>query len=214
MYQAANASSKSDDWINILDFVGYVVFFVSIFFVLHALYIIGLSLASSKKYEQFQSQSLADVLKEISDLPYFGRLQRVLYSWRFGSFSRLREKAEFKIITALFRDTYLIPYNFNFGLYLSGCFEKYSMRIINISYSNWMFLLILLMGNYLRVKFGNLETYNCEGFRTTSGDDVKVDDGTSNRCAILQLRFFCVCGVLIAFYVCGVHFMGRVYVIR
>lgn len=216
MYQATHNSDPSfSEWINIMDFVGYVIFFLSIFFVLHALYIIMISLLSSSQYEQFYSQSLAEVIDELGTSKQSWR--NIFFSFRMFS-SKLREKAEFKIMNALFRDTYHIPDHFNFGRYLSGCFEKYSLRIINISYSSWIGLGVLFSINYIRIKYGNLDTWNCVDFRTNQSADYKDeeydDDNLSLRCALLQLQLFIICGVLIFLYALCVHALGRLYVIR
>jgi hypothetical protein len=217
MYQATHTTDNPSyiEWINTMDFVGYVIFFLSIFFVLHALYIIMISILSTDQYEQFYSQSLADVIHELTTSQQTWR--NVFFRFRMFS-SKLREKAEFKIMNALFRDTYHIPSHFNFGRYLSGCFEKYSLRITNISHSSWMGLAVLFLINYLRVKFGVLETWNCTDFRTNQSADYKGeqfdDDNMSLRCALLQLQLFIICGLMITCYAFCVHFIGRLYTIR
>lgn len=215
MYQAIQPTQTGSyqKWIDIFDFAGYIVFFISIFFVMHAVYIIVLSVMSAKTYDSYFAESLAHVITDIQSAKTSSR--DLFYKMRFLSFSPLRERAEFKIINALFRDTYLIPSHFNFGLYLSGCLEKYSMRIINVSYVSWLILLLLFGVNYMRVKYGNLNTYNCGPFRKDSSPDVHSEnDNISQRCALLQLQYFFICGVLMLLFVFCVHFMGKLYIIR
>lgn len=104
MYQASNPSSSSKSWSQVVDFVGYIIFFVAIFFVAHALYIMVLSLMSAKQYEMYHSMSLADVLKELSEMEG-NKWSKMLFYLKYVPMSSLRTRAEFKIIYALFRDT-------------------------------------------------------------------------------------------------------------
>lgn len=107
MYQASNPKLSSKSWTNVVDFVGYVIFFAAIFFVAHALYIMALSIISAKQYEMYHSMTLASVLKELSNMEH-DAIAKFWFYMKYLPFSSCRSRAEFKIIYALFRDTYVM----------------------------------------------------------------------------------------------------------
>jgi hypothetical protein len=106
MYIASNPKLATESWTEVVDFVGYVIFFVAIFFVAHALYIMALSIVSAKQYEMYHSMTLASVLKELSAMEQ-DALSKFWFYFKYLPFSACRSRAEFKIIYALFRDTYV-----------------------------------------------------------------------------------------------------------
>ena len=107
MYQASKPPRAAQAWINVLDFVGYVIFFVAIFFVAHALYIMIVSIHSSKEYARFHIMTISELLEQTSSATE-SHFRNVLYRLRYLPVSYVRSKAEFKIIYVLFRDTYVM----------------------------------------------------------------------------------------------------------
>lgn len=158
--------SAHSEWLHVMEFCGYVIFFVAIFFVVHALYIIGLSLFSAKQYDMYHSTPVSEILQNIAKS--HSTWQGLFFEMRYLPFSSLRSVAEFKIIYALFRDTYWLPSNFDYGSYLAGCFERYSLRIVKIGHFSWFLMFILGVLNYIRVKFMGPDAFNCKGHKTAS----------------------------------------------
>jgi hypothetical protein len=104
MYQASRPPKAAQSWIYNLDFVGYVIFFIAIFFVAHALYIMAVSIYSSKQYARFHVMTISELLQQVADTSstwYWN----AMYNFQYLPFSSVRTKAEFKIIYILFRDT-------------------------------------------------------------------------------------------------------------
>ena len=167
MYMAFYPRETTSDWIHVMEFCGYVLFFVSIFFVAHGLYIIGLSLFSAKQYDMYHSMLTSEILQNITKIN--NSWKQFLYESRYLPFSSLRTVAEFKIIYALFRDTYWLPSNFNYGSYLAGCFERYSLKIVKIGKISWALMFLLSIFNYIRVKYMGPDAFNCKGFKTVQG---------------------------------------------
>jgi hypothetical protein len=167
MYMAFYPKEAHSEWIHVMEFCGYVLFFVSIFFVAHGLYIIGLSLFSAKQYDIYHSTPISEILQRITVTQQTWK--ESLFDFRYLPFSSLRSVAEFKIIYALFRDTYWLPSNFDYGSYLTGCFERYSLRIVQIGKFSWSVMFVLGVLNYLRVKYFGPDAFNCKGFKTAEG---------------------------------------------
>lgn len=166
MYMAFYPHQAESEWIHVMEFCGYVLFFVAIFFVAHGLYIIGLSLFSAKQYDMYHSMPISDILQNITKIHSTWR--QYLFDMRYLPFSSVRSVAEFKIIYALFRDTYWLPSNFDYGAYLAGCFERYSLRIVKIGKISWALMFLLGIFNYIRVKYMGPYIFNCKGFKTAS----------------------------------------------
>ena len=106
--------------------------------------------------------------------------------------------------------------DFDYGLYLSGCFQRYSLKIISISDSSWALAVALCLLNYLRLKLGPQWMWNCRGFK--SADDPDADSagryGLSRRCSLLHLQLFFCCGCALCVYILVVYLVSRLYVTR
>jgi hypothetical protein len=227
MYRAGDPSLQATTLLLSMDFSGYLIFFISIFHVLHGLYIIALSLFTASEYDQLHSLPNHTLLRRHTLETKSSSLRSFLFLLElspFTSFSSSRKQFEFKILFALFRHTYWLPLNFHYGLYLSQCLERYSERIMTIGHTGWSFLLVAIVCNYLRTAYGNTATYNCTFLQHTdapggnSTDTSGVDDESRShdrsRCDHTQLRLFCGYGIFMAFYIFIVFFMGRVYTLR
>jgi hypothetical protein len=167
MYMAFYPKEAHSEWIHVMEFCGYVLFFVAIFFVAHGLYIIFLSLFSARQYDMYHSTPISDILEKITQVHLTWR--QSLFNSRYLPCSSLRTVAEFKIIFALFRDTYWLPSHFDFGSYLSGCFERYSLRIVKIGKVSWLLMFLIGIANFIRVRYLGPHAFNCKGFKTAPG---------------------------------------------
>jgi hypothetical protein len=241
MYKASqpNSSSQVQEWISIFDYVGYVLFFNALFFVLHALSIIVWSIRTSFSYGIFHDTSLADVTHLIDQLKEQTFL-RYLYESNYNPFLPLpRQIAEFKVIHILFRDAFGIPNDFSFGAYLGKCFERYSLRIIHLSLTSWIVMILLFGCNLIRIFTPSQNgTFNCDHFThdERSGDDghsateLKEESDTffsssttsssstsssvPSNCEKSYVTLFCGCALALLLYVFVIFFLGRVYTLR
>lgn len=218
---ATNENEKINRWIDIIDFVGYMLFFVAIFFVLHSFYIMFMSFHTSKKYAQQHIISLAETL-QIYSTNQANIFKNFLFHLRYFPVSNAQQIVEFKIIYALFRDTYWLPPKFDYGLYLSGCLERYSLQIINIGLTSWSMMIGLAVMNYIRLKFTGEFGFNCPGYHTDpdsvhsgeSNDSVDPYHTVSQRCQNNHLKLFCLCGAVVCLYAVLVFLVSRFYVKR
>lgn len=66
----------------------------------------------------------------------------------------VRNRVEFSMIHSLFTKTYLLPEDFDFPYYLSGCFDRFALRTINRSMFTWVVLLVIVACNFIRILVG------------------------------------------------------------
>lgn len=228
IYQASHekAAARAYNWYSILHFVDYLVFFVAIFFVLHSVYIMIVSIQATKLYEKYHILTVSDILVELNDVQT-NIFSQLLFDMRYLPFSTIRSKVEFKIIYALFRDTYWLPNDFDYGMYLSNCFQHYSLKVINIGFSSWLIMMALGCLNYLRVLYGNEYTFNCPHTDSEYSSDQSheshryMEEAQTNSkphsedhaCIKKHVELFVVCGMLICcyailLYAISVHYMA------
>ena len=219
MYQATHPHTRNSDkvdlWISTFDFVGYVLFFHALFTVVHALSIIFWSNWTSDEYTRFHLTPIADVTLGIDYLKQ-NRFYRFLYELNYFPFLSLRQIAEFKVIHVLFRNTFGVPPDFNFGEYLGKCFERYSLNIIKLSVISWISMLVLYGLNLIRVFSPYSHSFRC-GDAEGRDDDENNDDASSfqsSRCDLSYLRMFVICSIVLEAYVLVVFLVGRVYTLR
>lgn len=117
MFQAANPSAavKHENWILAIDFASFLLFYMSLFSVAHSIFIMMLSMRASRSYERNAALTVADTLQliEKNNSNFFYSL---MYKMRYLPYAgKVREQVEFKVIYALFRDTYWLPPDFNYG---------------------------------------------------------------------------------------------------
>lgn len=212
MYQAAHphSSHQVEVWIGTFDFVGYVLFFNAIFTVIHALSIICWSMLTSQEYNRFHAIPIADVALGIEILKE-NRLSRLLYNLNYYPFLMSRQLAEFKVIHVLFRNTFGVPLDFNFGEYLGKCFERYSLNIIKLSVISWIVMFILFGLNMIRVFSPYSHSFRCESHEEKR--HLSSDQGRSG-CDLSYVRLFTSCSVLLDVYVLCLFVIGRVYTLR
>ena len=106
MCAQASGSSHSDvaaSWIEAADFVGYILFFVAIFFVMQSLYIMFLSITMSRRYADLDKTSISDVLVEL-EVAKRSSFNMFLMKFRLFPVLQVLKDVEFKIGWAVFRD--------------------------------------------------------------------------------------------------------------
>ena len=217
-------------YITEIDFVGYITFFVALFFVAHAMYIMILSMHTSKVYSHLHCMSVADIIGDYTNM--CSNLSKFFFEIPYLPISSLRQAVEFKIIYALFRDTYWLPSDFDYGSYLGHSFEKYSLRMINIGLSSWVIMIVLCGVNYARIVLGksidflschsnfynthNVSSVDEEGFESWDPFAVHrtLEEQLSQECSHMHLMIFVTCGAAIAIYVLALFLIGRFYLKR
>jgi hypothetical protein len=138
-------------WIEAIDFAHILLFFFCIFFVIHAFVLMGTSVIQSHAYLKMDRQSYFACLESLSTRSVWSY---VTYYFPLVNISGTRRVIEYKIISTIFQDTYCrIPSNFYFPLYLAKCFDRYSLKVIEVSPLSWFVLIILVLINFLRVKY-------------------------------------------------------------
>jgi hypothetical protein len=236
MYQATHLDSDLHDLFRVTEFVHYILFFVAIFYVAHALYIMFISMMTSSRYEKMHAQPVMNVLDRYAKLErtWYGEL---VTSIPYISFDITRSTAEFKIINALFRDTYWLPFDFDFGSYLSGCLGHYSLHMINIGIYCWMILVILSLMNLARINLLPNSAFNCHGIQyetdfhhgysndtysgghrsrllASSGSDDHAVPIVTQECNSQHVHLFLICGGLLCCYTLLLFVVAQIYLSR
>ena len=231
IYLAADKDSIFNDYSDEIDFVGYITFFVALFFVAHAMYIMILSMHTSTVYENLHDISVANAI-ELYTKKMTNNFQNFIFNIPYLPVSTLRQVMEFKIVYSLFRDTYWLPPDFDYGSYLGRSFEKYSLRMINIGLSSWVIMILLCILNYVRIVFARYGLmFTCSNYaRDTNGTDTlntssasfwygesdveRRLDSVTHECSLMHLQIFLMCGLLVALYVFSLFLIGRYYLQR
>jgi hypothetical protein len=150
LYESISLTADSN-WIISIDFAHILLFFFCICFVIHAFFLMAISVYQSNAYLKMDRKSYFACLETMgtrSAWSYF------LYYFPFLHLSSVRRCIEYKIINVVFQDTYCrIPSDFHFPLYLAKCFDRYSLRVIEVSPVSWIILIVLVGANFIRVKF-------------------------------------------------------------
>jgi hypothetical protein len=230
MYRAKNDASGLDDLFRVTEFVEYILFFLALFYVAHCLYIMFISVVTSNAYEKVHAQSVLNILENFSKFEKTLSVP-ILSALSYLPLSKTIREAEFKIIYALFRDTYWLPLDFDYGAYLSGCLATYTHKLINIGVHSWFILISLSLLNLARLElFGN-SAFNCHGYQYTDDlhhkdDHQGTDDhhrflsGTtatrdvSQHCARQHLNLFFICGALLCLYAVLLYWIAQIYMKR
>ena len=154
MYNASeeNPSETVELWIISIDFGHIILFFVAIFFVVHAFLLINSSRGIGKKYIERNCITVCDLVVEV-EKTFESSIGKYFYKQNYIPFSPVRESVEFKIYQLLFKHIYCLPDDFNFAYYLTGCFEKYALRSVEMGITTWGVLVCLIMTNFIRVYF-------------------------------------------------------------
>lgn len=160
MYEAANENTSAGmyDTIVAIDFVHIMLFYLTIFFVVHAFYLIRISIFIYRKYRHYFAMSLTDLAERVGILaenPW--SIANILFRSDFILLSSLRDKVEFKMVQSVFNALYLVPKNFNYSAYIAGCYGRYALKTINRSFLSWIMFLMIIIVNFLRLYIG----YTC-----------------------------------------------------
>ena len=203
-------SEQQANWIQAADFVGYVMFFVAIFFVVQAFYIMFLSITMCRQYADLDKASISDILVEF--LRVRGdSLSKFLMKFRIIPILQVMKNVEFKIGWAVFRDTYVLPSQFDYVSYVSGCLQRYALRLVNIETTSWIFVIFLCILNYCRMTV--LDAKCKSGFSNDDLDDPEQRH-LLRECEQHHRLLFHIAGILLVVYVVMLFLVGRLYTFR
>eukprot|EP00597_Dinobryon_sp_UTEXLB2267_P015777 CAMPEP_0170113682 /NCGR_PEP_ID=MMETSP0020_2-20130122/10103_1 /TAXON_ID=98059 /ORGANISM="Dinobryon sp., Strain UTEXLB2267" /LENGTH=1358 /DNA_ID=CAMNT_0010340223 /DNA_START=228 /DNA_END=4304 /DNA_ORIENTATION=+ len=218
-----------DDWIVGIDFSHIVIFFLTFFFVIHAFYLMWTSVSCASTYRKMFSEKRSELISSISDMKD-QPLIRYLFQFNYLPLSNLRDRVEFNLAIAIFRDTYWLPDDFNYSSYISSCFDRYALKTINRSVFTWFVLALLGVANYLRIINGSIGTQGCkEAFaaesshrrlsETSATDAIDTSSHSSgtitvNDCLIENVRLFLFTAVGLLAYTLLMVVFTRIYQLR
>lgn len=222
----ATSSSSSESgaiWIEAIDFGHITLFFMALFFIVHAGFLIIQSQRISIEYQRHHSLLVRDILNKMRDnASFWGQF---IYSHKWVPGSRLRKIVEFKIIHLLFRDAYAIPLSFNYPSYLTSCHEKYALQLLDIGVFSWLSMIGFSILNFVRVVLVDVGSVGCTytvlGFPVTKivqNHRRKLDLSylTDNQldCEARMLSFFIASGYSLFCIQLTVLFLARMYELR
>lgn len=229
MYEARNSEPSQNiyDTIVAIDFAHIILFYMTIFFVIHAFYLIRISIMNYRKNRHYFASTFCDLAEKvgyITEHPW--SLRNLLFRSDFILLSTLRDKVEFKMVENVFRAMYLVPRNFNYPAYISGCYERYALKTINRTILSWVIFLLLIVINYARLFIG----YGCTIHDTggshralgSSADTSSSYGGESahdytaedRACRLTTIKTFLVGGAIMVAYNFFLLLVSRVYKLR
>eukprot|EP01038_Epipyxis_sp_PR26KG_P010905 gene10905-14640_t len=205
-------------WIHGIDFVHILLFYLTIFFVVHAFYLLSQSVRNMKYYSYLKFNSTPEVLLDLIEETEKNPISSFLYKYvTLFPFSNNRDKVEYYLIREIFREMYWLPNNFDFASYLSGCFDRYTLRAMHRSIFTWTALIAAVLFNFGRIRLA----LSCKppategGHRYLSGttdDHAATDDHSShyygadtpkkfdNECTRDTINLFLGCGAVLCIY--------------
>jgi hypothetical protein len=225
MYEATPDGGISEDeenWISAIDFSHVYLFFVTFFFVMHAFYLMFMSMWSSSSYRSMFTEKTIDLYAALEKVKA-SSWDRFLFSVKELPLCSVRNRVEFSIIHSLFLKTYLISEDFDFPYYLSGCFDRFALRTINRSMFTWIVLLFVVLCNFIRIQVG----WSCavpneeEGgeerrFLQEEGADEYTTEEESGHdgCKEESMFIFLGCGLSLIAYTLILTMVTRLYKLR
>jgi hypothetical protein len=149
MYEALSSQEQLEtthEAVLCMEFAHIVLFFVAIFLVTHAFFLMGVSIMASKEFVIFYNRSFSYLIDKYNSMGRIGR-----WIFLYSPLSSLREEVEFKILHAMFRDTYChLPLDFDFSMYLQKCQQKYAMRTTEVGIMSWIAVVAIVVANFFR----------------------------------------------------------------
>ena len=236
MYEASqtNVSFAAHEAIVAIDFAHIILFYVTMFFVIHAFFLIKTSLSTAVSYRRLFAETTQNILADVEETcrNWFGKF---FFQLKYLPLSAVRDRLEFNLIHTIFNSTYCLPENFDFAEYLSNSYARYSLKLIHRSLFTWLMLIVSVIANFIRIQAG----YSCHIISTSSSshrrlggtvtddhaattDDHATDDHAiaeniaehNEDCHIWTLELFLIGGACLILYTALVVYMSRLYKIR
>lgn len=118
-----------ESFLSAVDFAQIVLFKIAIFFVVHALYLIKLSLSIESLCPAYFAEKTSDLRNKVQEM-YQNYRRSFWFRQQYLPFSTARDLVEFSLIHSLFYSAYALPKEFNFAVYLSGSFARFLLKLI------------------------------------------------------------------------------------
>jgi hypothetical protein len=201
MYSAIE--NEHSEFLITLDFAHVILFFVTLFFVVHSFFLMGMSIFNEKKYQRMYGEDLQNLIDQIEKLSE-NSVWKFFYESEWWPFSSVRRKTEFHLLNTLFHNTYLLSESFDFANYISFSFGRYALKTINRSLFSWIVLLIILVVNFAR---------NVVGLGCIHEDHAPSDDRLINNynCPSYTVRTFVLAGFCFVSYMTVMVFVSHLY---
>jgi hypothetical protein len=152
------ASNKADSYkhavyIKGIDFSHVFLFFVTLFFVMQGFYLIIISMLTTKEYHKNLTEKTFELIVKLEKVSK-SYIKSLLYRYHIYPISSIRHRVEFSLIHSIFIKTYILPKDFDFPQYLSGCFDRFALKTIKRSLFSWMMLIFVIGMNCVRIGWG------------------------------------------------------------
>eukprot|EP01041_Mallomonas_annulata_P002189 gene2189-4259_t len=220
MFDTTQYAEEAHSVVLALDYCHILLFFVALYFVFQSFLLIRLSDYLAMQYEKFHFAEISAILSEYKSLNHTN----------FLKYDNLRRGIEFKTLGIFFHQSFKLPYDFGFSDYLTVCFEKYALRLLDIGPFTWASVIILALINYGRViAMKNMDLRSddsCTLSRSGSHDVVDTSHNTTARylastgldidphCADFDLKVFLTGGAMLTGFVIILLIVSRIYELR
>lgn len=141
-----------------IDFSHVFLFFVTLFFVMQGFYLIIISMLTTKEYHKNLTEKTFELIIKLEKVSK-SYIKSLLYRYHIYPISSIRHRVEFSLIHSIFIKTYILPKDFDFPQYLSGCFDRFALKTIKRSLFSWMMLIFVIAMNCVRIGWGITCTY-------------------------------------------------------
>lgn len=198
MYSSFNQSASDHHSLDYkvlqsIDFAHILLFYVTLFFVLHAFYLMALSIGNEKNYYKIAAEEPKSMIHKIQTYSLQYPFWKYLFESNYWPFFKLKHNIEFHLLKDLFEKTYLLSLNFDFPAYLSLSYGRYALKTINRSLITWLVFLVGLVLNFCRIVSKGLAcSHSNIKHDSLSHSDVNCDDYT--------IRIFLASGVILSVY--------------
>lgn len=171
-------------------------FAMASFFCLQGVVIMVLSIKQAQNWN-VASQIPAEEL--LHNMSVWEQSNTLRWRARYLPFCPTREQVEFRVLKSIFATAYNIKAShseFDFSIFLRMTHEKNILKIIDISYKNWLFILVLLL-------FAALKLHFWESGCTTESCEIKED-----------ISMFAICGSVTGVLSIALWIWGRLLELR
>jgi hypothetical protein len=143
---SASVNGTEKSWMIALDYAHICFFFCALFYVLHAGFLILLSVYIAKKNILFNAYTTKQI---ISDINKHNKIPSRMH--KYFMLQELYDKVSFKIQYYIFRENYNIPMTFDYASYLNYCLVDYIIDILDLKFTTRVSLLFIVLLNYIRL---------------------------------------------------------------
>lgn len=216
MYEAVPADKDNIvevEWLEAIDFSHVYLFFVTFFFVSHAFYLMAMSVSAVSEYRLMFSERTASLVDGLQNLKK-SCIGSTLFYRTLLPFCSTKYHVEFSMIQSLFTRLYKLPEDLDFPYYLSGCFDRVALKIINRSMFTWAVLLFLVICNYARIRYnltGRMCTYVFAQLGWEVPDELSGEGPTTLNSTLFV---FLICGTVLVMYTVLLTLISRIYKAR